>query len=187
MNPRKYQLKRLASSLNLGYAVPLSLEEKLLRLEHDPAWITIELPIAEPPGCVEEVLVEQLDAERYRIASSPGMLDGLAADDIIALDAHSPSGYRLLQRGNNVCIHVFCDAAERNRIEAGLKQTLGRIGGRLDGLMRQTGLCFTVPVVAGFTVIEGVLQRVVGDAWDYANVYDKETNAPLNWWLKESR
>lgn len=180
-------LKRLLSSLNLGYAVPMRLEEKLRRLENDPAWGTIALPIDGRPETVEEVLVEKRDADRYRIASSPGMVEGLAADDVIAVDPESPTGFKLLQRGGNVCVHVFCEAARRDGIGAALTQTLGRIGGRLDGTMGQTGLCFTIPVAAGFSVIEGALQRVVGDEWSYSNVYDPETNAPLNWWLKPQK
>ena len=176
--------KRFLSTLNSGYTVPLTLEEKLWRLEHDPAWLTVGLPVDGRADVVEEVLVEKLDNERYRIASSPGMIQGLAADDVIALNSQSPAGFELLERGNNVCVHVFCDAALRNAIQADLTQTLGRIGGRLDGTMGETGLCFTIPVLAGFTAIEGALRRVVGNEWSYSNVYDLETNAPLNWWMK---
>lgn len=180
----KQTLKRLLASINLGYVVPMSRDEKLRRLENDPAWRTVDLPVDGRSDRVEEVLVETVDADRYRVASSPGMVRGLAAGDVIALDPQSPAGFRLLQRGGNVCVHVFCDAARRDATQAALTQTLGRIGGRLDGTMGRTGLCFTVPVMAGFTAIEGALQRVVGDEWSYSNVYDPETNAPLNWWLK---
>lgn len=183
----KLKLKRLLSSLNLGYAIPMFLEEKLWYLENDPAWMTLDLPINGRSDKVEEVLVEKIGDNRYRVASSPGMVQGLAADDVIALESQSPSGYRLLQRGHNVCVHVFCDAAQRAAIQAALTQTLGRIGGRLDGLMGETGLCFTIPVAAGFSVIEGALQRVVENEWSYSNVYDLETGAPLNWWLKQPK
>ncbi|BCM90369.1 hypothetical protein IAD21_02221 [Abditibacteriota bacterium] len=186
MSPLKWKLKRLLGSLNVGYAVPLSLEEKLWHLDHDAAWMTVNLPIDGHPDRVEEVLVEKVGDNRYRIASSPGMMQGLAANDIIALDAQNSLGFQLLQRGTNVCIHVFCDAPQRDSIQAALTRELGRIGGGLDGTMGQTGLCFTVPVAAGFSVIEGVLQRVVGEEWSYSNVYDPETGNPLNWWLKQS-
>lgn len=178
------KLKRFLTSLNLGYATPLSLDEKLWRLENDPAWMTLDLPLNDRAEIVEEVLVEKLDANRYRIGSSPGMLQGLAAGDVISLDAEATSGFKLLERGGNVCVHVYCDAAQRDEVQAALTQVLGSIGGVLDGTMGQTGLCFTIPVAAGFTVIEGALQRVVGDEWSYSNVYDAATDAPLNWWLK---
>ena len=180
----KHKLKRLLTSLNLGYAIPLSLEEKFWRLENDPTWMTLDLPIDGRSDVVEEVIVEKAGADRFRLASSPGMVQGLAADDVIALDDQTVAGFRLIQRGHNVCVHVFCDPAQRATIQVALTQVLGHIGGRLDGTMGQTGLCFTIPVAAGFTVIEGALQRVVGDAWSYSNVHDLETGAPLNWWLK---
>src|SRR5438045_1238998 len=77
-------LKRLMSSINLGYAVPLSLEEKLRRLKTDPAWMTIDLPIPDGSDAVEEVLAEKIGENHFRLASSPGMIEGFAADDIIA-------------------------------------------------------------------------------------------------------
>lgn len=131
--------------LNLGYAVPLSLEEKMWRLENDPAWTMIDLPVERGSDAREEVLVEKIGENRFRIASSPGMLQGLAADDVIALDDQAAAGFTLLQRGDNVRIHVYCEAARRDEIKAALTQTLGRIGGRLDAIMGQTGLCSPFP------------------------------------------
>ena len=78
--------KRTLKSANLGYAVPLSLDEKFLIIEKDPNWRVIDLPIDRDPEMLEEVLVERLQDGTFRIASSPGMVMGLAADDIIADD-----------------------------------------------------------------------------------------------------
>jgi hypothetical protein len=180
------KLKRLLTAVNLGYAVPLSLEEKLQRLESDPNWTTINLPIDGRRDAVEEVLVEKTGENLYRIASSPGMVQGLAANDIIALDRQSLDGFTLIRHGGNVCVHIFCDAVQRDAIHADLTPALSRIGGQLDGTMGETGLCYTIPVLAGFTLIEGNLRSVVGDEWSYSNVYDPDTNEPLNWWLKET-
>lgn len=178
------RFKRHLASINLGYAIPMSLDEKLWRLENDPAWVTIDLPIDGRSDMVEEVIAEKIGEDRFRLASSPGMARGLAADDIIVLDTQTPAGYRLIQRGDNVCVHVYCEAEKRAVIQAGLVQTLGQIGGVLDGTMGETGLCFTIPVLATFTAIEGALHRIVGEEWTYSNVNDIETDAPLNWWLK---
>jgi hypothetical protein len=84
-----------------------TLQEKLCRLENDPAWSVIALPV--DPGSVahEEVIAEHLGEGRLRLTSSRGMLEGLAADDIIAVDTESESGFRLLERGRNVCVHLF--------------------------------------------------------------------------------
>ena len=181
----KSKIKRVLTTANIGYAVPLTLEEKLWHLQHDPNWKTLDLPIQGSVAANEEVMAEKVGENRYRVAASPGMLQGLAADDVIALDADSPAGFRLLERGDNVCIHLFCDAGQRAQIRADLEQILGRIGGRLDGTMGETGLCFTISVAAGFTAIEGALRRVVGDEWAYSNVLD-EDGEPLNWWLKDA-
>ena len=178
--------KRLLKTLNVGYPVPLSLEEKLHRLATDTNWMTLDLPIDGRADMVEEVLVERMGDNRYRIVSSPGMVQGLAANDIIALDGEHPTNFRLLRRGGNVCIHVFCAILQRDAIEVALTRELGRIGGVLDGTMGETGLCYTISVQAGFSVIEAALERVVGEEWSYSNIYDPETGAPLNWWLKSS-
>jgi hypothetical protein len=176
---------RLLSAVNQGYAVPMTLEEKCERLRTDPAWTTIWLPVPDADGAVEEVLVEKISEGTYRIASSPGMIRGLAADDLISLDPSSEAGYRMVRRGDNVCVHVYCELGRRDEVRAALERTLGHVGGRLDGTMGETGLCFTVPVLAGFTRIEDALGRVVGDGWEYSNVFDEWTGEPLNWWLHD--
>ncbi len=146
----------------------------------------VSLAIDGRDDAVEELLVQKVGDNRYRIASSPGMVQGLAANDIIALSGCDGTGFQLLQRGGCVAIHVFCEEERRNAIETALTHELGRIGGVLDGTMGRTGLCYTVSVAAGFAVIEGALRRVVGDEWSYSNVYDEETGELLNWWLKPS-
>jgi hypothetical protein len=52
-------------------------------------------------------------------------------------------------------------------------------------------LVLTVPVSAGFQVVENVLsafiQELPGTTWWYGNVYEAgDPNKPLNWW-KESK
>ncbi len=177
-----YKLQRNLRSANLGYAVPMSLDEKFLIIEKDPSWRVIDLPI-DRTSTVEEVLVEKLGNGQLRIASSPGMVLGLAADDIIEADIISPDGYKLIKRGRNVAVHVFCEEENRNEIQSSLDITIGQIGGVLDGTMGKTGLCYTIPVAAGFTAIEGALSRVVRDDWTYSNVHDLETGELLNWWI----
>jgi hypothetical protein len=50
--------------------------------------------------------------------------------------------------------------------------------------MGAVGLCFTVPVKAGFREVEAAMREVVGEEWCYSNVYDLVTDQPLNWWLE---
>jgi hypothetical protein len=162
----------------------LTLSEKLWRLENDPAWTTVQLPITPGHETREELLVERVDNCCFRIASSPGMLEGLAADDVVEIVPNEPSGYRLVRRGGNLCIHVFADAEKRTAIQAMLVEKLGQLGGWLDGTMGNIGLCFTVPAASGFSQVEAIMRDVVGEEWSYANVYDSVTAQPLNWWLK---
>ncbi|HSE31723.1 MAG TPA: DUF4265 domain-containing protein [Pyrinomonadaceae bacterium] len=160
----------------------LTLEEKLRRLATDPAWTTVVLSVEPGSAVVEEVLVERRDDGNLRVASSPGMIDGLAADDIIVLDAQTTKGYRLVTRGRNVCVHVFREAGDAAELRLRLEPLVESIGGWLDATMGASGLCFTIPVHVGFATIESSLRSVVGDDWYYSNVYDEATNAPLNWW-----
>jgi hypothetical protein len=160
----------------------LTLEEKLRRLATDPAWTTVVLPVEPGSDVVEEVLVERSDEGTLRVASSPGMIDGLAADDIIVLDAQAKTGYRLVTRGQNVCVHVFREAGDAAELRLRLEPVVESIGGWLDATMGAAGLCFTIPVHVGFATIEEAFRSVLGDDWYYSNVYDEMTNAPLNWW-----
>lgn len=161
----------------------LTLAEKFWLLKNDPAWMTIQLPVEPGHDASEEVLVERV-TDGYRIASSPGMVEGLAADDVIELAAAEPHGYRLVRRGMNLCIHLFTQAEQRDRIQTELEFRLRPLGGWLDGKMGSVGLCFTVPSRAGFPEVERAMHEVVGDEWYFSNVYDPVTNEPLEWWLQ---
>lgn len=161
----------------------LTLAEKFWRLENDPAWMTIQLPVESGRDVTEEILVERIGDGLYRIASSPGMVEGLVADDVIEPTPDESCGYRLVRRGRNLCIHLFTQAEQRDRIRQVLEQKLALLGGWLDGTMGVVGLCFTVPLKAGFSDVEAVMQEVVGDEWYFSNVYDLTTDEPLNWWL----
>ena len=160
----------------------LTLEEKFRRLATDPAWTTVVLPVEPGSPVEEEILVERVGEGNLRVASSPGMIDGLAADDIIVLDAEAPKGYRLVTRGRNVCVHIFRVEDDAAELRLRLEPLVESIGGWLDGTMGESGLCFTIPVHVGFATIESTFQSVVGKGWYYSNVYDEVTNAPLNWW-----
>jgi hypothetical protein len=165
----------------------LTLVEKFWKLENDPAWTTIQLPVEPGQEATEEILVERVGDGEFRIASSPGLVEGLAGDDIIVPAADEPRGYRLVRRGKNLCIHLFTQAEQRDRIQLILQEKLLPLGGWLDGTMGATGLCFTVPLKAGFDNVESTMQEVVGEEWYYSNVYDHTTDQPLNWWLENDK
>jgi hypothetical protein len=130
----------------------------------------------------EEVLVDGLGDRTYRLAASPGLVLGIAAGDVIELEAADESTFRILQRGGNLAVHVYSD-----RDTARLAAELARLGGWLDGQVKNLTI-FTVPVSAGFNEVERALndfaQRERGTEWYYGNVYDPvDGTTPLNWWV----
>ena len=132
----------------------------------------------------EEVHVEERGASTYRLLQSPGLVLGLAADDVFRLE---PGGaFELLQRGGNLAIQMF-SMQPLDRIEPFVSSRLEEIGGRLDG-QNPKELVYTVPVKVGFRDIERILNQVAAEfssiKWYYGNVYDPVDGVtPLNWWL----
>ncbi|HVV87276.1 MAG TPA: DUF4265 domain-containing protein [Kofleriaceae bacterium] len=131
----------------------------------------------------EEVLAERQGHGRYRVLRSPGLVQGVAADDIIDVDGNGD--FHIVIRGGNVSVHVLA-IRDMPRLEAVLRPALEALGGRLDGKAPKL-LVFTVPLSAGFVSIEEALNRTLrgfADAeWYFGNVYDPVDGVtPLNWW-----
>ena len=55
----------------------------------------------------ESILVDVLGENRYRVAASPGLAQGMAAGDEIELTPDERLGYRILKRGGNVSVQFF--------------------------------------------------------------------------------
>lgn len=138
----------------------------------------------------EEVQAEQIAANRFVLTRSPGLASGLAAGDEFELTDDEPQGYRVLNRGRNVCVQIFFPH-DPDRCRRSLAPLAERIGGRLDGsvsLGTSGEIVFTFPVSVGFPAIEHVMAqaKVLSPdcEWYYGNVYDsKDGVTPLNWWL----
>lgn len=133
----------------------------------------------------EEILVQGIGANRWRVLRSPGFVQGIAAGDEIELSDREESGFSVVHRAGNVSIQFFRNA-DLQDAEAFLTESLARIGGWLDGKERST-IVFTVPVAAGFPAIEAVMreasERFSESEWGFGNVYDpKDGCTPLNWW-----
>jgi hypothetical protein len=133
----------------------------------------------------ESVLVERLGPEQYRVLASPGLLEGLAADDEIELAPEESRGFRITKRGGNVCVQFFWGDDAGGPWQE-LERQVAALGGRLDG---QTPglLVFTIPVSTGFPAIESIFygaeNRYAGCRWMYGNVYDPaDDTTQLNWW-----
>ncbi len=138
----------------------------------------------------ENLLVEAVRENTFRLLHSPGLVQGLAAGDQFQLAPQEPFGYRLLKRGGNVCLQVFVEADKVAEMRTTLTPLAQEIGGRLDGdaaFAALANLVFTIPVTAGFPAIEALMARAKSISpsceWFYGNVYDPNDGVtPLNWW-----
>lgn len=168
----------------------MSPEEKIRRLETDSNWLEIELPI-EPGECHRErVIVERQPEGRYRIAATPGFVEGMAAGDVIELPRDDPLGFKVVSRGGNLAVRFTCaDEPQFETATAFLSGRLAEMDGYLDATMAARGLTYTIPLRDGFAAIERVfgeaLTRFPGSAWWFGNVYDAN-DQPLNWWLDDT-
>jgi hypothetical protein len=141
----------------------------------------------------ENLLVEVLGENRFRLVRSPGLVSGIAAGDQFELAPDEPFGYRLIKRGGNVCLQLFVETDKVEDVRGTLTALFERMGGRLDGdvaFKTLANLVFTLPVDAGFPAIEAVMaraQRISPSCqWFYGNVYDSTDGVtPLNWWCPE--
>jgi len=52
----------------------------------------------------ENVLVQQIGSNRFRLLCSPGLVLGLAAGDEFELAPDDPQGYRLVKRGGEMSV-----------------------------------------------------------------------------------
>lgn len=138
---------------------------------------------------MENVLVEQIAENHFRLLRSPGLVRGLAAGDEFCLADNEVHGYRLLKRAGNICVHIYF-LGDVTECRDALAPLVERMGGRLDGevSMPNSGLLvFTFPVSAGFKAIEDVMETAKvlspNSDWYYGNVYAlKDDITPLNWW-----
>jgi len=132
----------------------------------------------------EPVHADPLGEEHYRLLSSPGFVQGIAAgDEFRVLD--DDGAFEVTRRSGNIAVQVF----HQDTITP-LKEEITRrvtvLGGFLDGAIER-GLVFTIPVRVGFSAIEEVFNALVqeypGLEWYYGNVYDpRDGQTPLNWW-----
>jgi hypothetical protein len=132
----------------------------------------------------EEVPVEVLGPNRYRLLASPGILDGLAAGDEFTVDPISFL-YRVHEHGGNLCVQVWYPGIDlAGRVDAELVPAVIEMGGSLDG--REQGLSsFTIPLAAGIPAIETLFNDWVdhadGATWSFGNAYEEDGVTPLAW------
>jgi hypothetical protein len=132
---------------------------------------------------LEEIPAVETAPGRYVLASSPGLAQGAAAGDTIAL--HDDGTFDVVERGGNLAVQLLARHFDERAV-AELVADVEGLGGRLDGGHDRLRV-FTVPVAAGFGRVEDVFNayatRHPGAEWYFANVYDERDGVtPLNWW-----
>lgn len=134
---------------------------------------------------IERVTVEVSEQPAgFRLLASPVFVRGIAKGDIIEPMAAPQGAFKICQHGGNLCVRVF-SRADNSLLEQALTSELEKLGGNLD-LSQPRVLVYSVHVSCGFQAVEEILNRLVGAAadhmWVYGNVYDPETQEPLDWW-----
>jgi Domain of unknown function (DUF4265) len=132
----------------------------------------------------EEVLGEPRSDGNFRVAVTPGLVLGIAADDVISFDGESNT-YAVVTRGKNIAVQVYGDADRALAI----KDEVGRMGGRHDGGLPNLTV-YTIPYPGSFDPVRQLLNELVAGndslEWSFGNVYEQNDEAkPLGWWDAE--
>jgi uncharacterized protein DUF4265 len=134
-------------------------------------------------GATQPVEVEPLGNGEYRILFSPGLVEGIAAGDVIRLTDPRLGLFEVLRRGGNVAVKLGAPEPLEPFLSA-ICADLATLNGRLDGAT-ETAAVWTIPATAGFPRIEqamaAAVARIPGAGWWYGNVYD-DSGKPLRWW-----
>ena len=128
----------------------------------------------------EEVLVDRLHGGVYRVVATPGLVLGIAADDVVRVTPEAR--YEIVKRGRNLAVHVYGDHDLVDEVTMDVWELGGSLDGRADNLT-----VYTMPVSAGLPQVERVFNDLVARhpdvEWYFGNVYDtKDGVTPLNWW-----
>ena len=156
----------------------------------NPNQVTVELFVdwtSDGKPFYEQVPVESVAGDRYRVRASPGLLDGLAAGDVF--ERHADGAFDVIERSGNLAVQIWYPSEDLGeRVHEELEPGARALGGWLDG-QTSRGSVFTFPLRAGFPRIEKLLDDWVATApaarWSYANVYDADGWTPLRWWEGE--
>lgn len=133
---------------------------------------------------VERLAVKQNEDDSFQLVKSPAFIRGIASGDVVKLLPESKE-FVIEKHSGNLCIRVYA-RANLDEINEQLTPELEKLGGELDTETPRF-LVYSIHVSCGFTTIEGLLNRYVGNRedamWAYGNVYDPADGVtPLNWW-----
>jgi hypothetical protein len=132
----------------------------------------------------QPVPVEALGDGRFRVLHSPGLVEGIAAEDVIRITDERTGRFEVVERGGNLSIKVMGRSSVAE-LRARLERDLGALGGWCDGEI-EIAAVFTVPVRAGFPAVESALRAALeshpGFEIYFGNVYAEDGVTPLGWW-----
>jgi hypothetical protein len=136
----------------------------------------------------EEICVEAVAAETYRVLVPPAMAEGLAVGDEFRIDGETLRPI-VVRRSGNVTVWLYPEGVAPGSV-ATLVERVEAIEGVLEGQAFDGRVwIFTIPVAAGFDRIEAPFQDLVAEwpeaKWLFGNVYDEDGETPLGWWASE--
>ncbi|MEU0877021.1 DUF4265 domain-containing protein [Lentzea sp. NPDC005914] len=137
-------------------------------------------PSGEP--VYEVVPAVRTSQTEYEILGSPGLATGCAAGDRVrVLDDGT---FEIVTRGGNVCVVIYPRTPPDDSAVTSLRDAFEKLSGQVEAPQDKRFIVVTVPVGAGFPVIESVVVEWTSSnnaEWYYGNVYD-EDDRPLGWW-----
>lgn len=119
----------------------------------------------------EELPATQLDDGAYRLLASPGLVLGLAKNDLISLDKEGKA--QLLQHGGNFCIQIYLENPDQEKISKAAEIIDNKLSGTIDGIDGGV-IAFSVPTSNGFKKTNDIFDQIrslLGSEYYYSNVY----------------
>lgn len=152
--------------------------------------VQIAVHDADPPGA-EAVPARHLQQNEWELLRSPLYATQVARGDIVRVIDAERGAYELIKRGGYVCVQLYLDEDDADNEEATKRAAevvnacIAPLGGQIDGMTKGL-VSASVMVNAGFPAIEAAFDKAcvlcAGAQWQFANVYDPLTGAPLGWW-----
>lgn len=153
--------------------------------------VDIQLPVCHNESkreAIEVIQAVRLCPHQFRLLYSPGVVEGVARDDLIEFSDSDPKGFTVLHHSGFLCVWFFFKEQGRNQGPDGdrVRAAVEKFGGLYDG-SGNTNLVFSVPVSLGFPIIETLFNdlegQYQGSSWLFGNVYDPWNDfKPLGWW-----
>jgi hypothetical protein len=133
----------------------------------------------------EELCVEVVEPDAYRLLVPPLLTLGLAPGDEFRID-EATGRPEVTRRSGLLVVWVYPRETEPEDV-ASLADAVIALGGTFEGGPEHGRMVvFTAPIGVGFPTLEHVFDEFVrehdGAEWLYGNVYADDGVTPLGWW-----